>query len=248
MQNDLTISDDLYKKGLQFMQGSPTQQLFFEEALKFNPRNDKVFLEKAAWAIKTGRYKNFMSFISHAVEINRIHLGYRGWIKLYNLRDFRGAIQDLISYHHLFPYRNAWGENPNYLIGLAYMQLEDYDTAERHFDVAVERIFKTYNPSRQVDAYCFIQRAVCYMNLNKTKEAMADLEQSRTLFGPCAEAYYWLGTIQVETNRQEAYNSFSTALTLAREGRIRRNDYKELIAELYIEDIVSKIDSLNPVV
>src|SRR5687767_8963857 len=108
------LSLDYSQRATKIPQGTILEQSLLDTAIFFDSANHNAWLEKSTWAIKIGAYKAYAFYINKAVDINPLSsLGYRAWTRLFCLRDYQGALDDLDRLDSLTPglMDYPWGEN-----------------------------------------------------------------------------------------------------------------------------------------
>jgi tetratricopeptide (TPR) repeat protein len=248
---DIAKSNYYYEEVMtgQFQQGSDIEQKYLDSAIIYNPSNADAYYEKSAWQIKTGNYVEYFKYMDKAVELKpEIYLGWRGAVKLHYLRDYEGAIEDISAYNDLFPKSNetsARGESTDYLLGLSYMGLENYDKAIYYFNKSIATA-KSKDLMGYIDPYTFLYKAVSHMNLQEYRQADLELERTLTYFVNCAEAYYYKAFLALENeNQQLACKNMKKALFNFDQGYYLNDPYREVHNQLYRVNIENFIRNNN---
>ena len=118
-----------------------------------------------------------------------MHLGYRGWLRLVKLKDYRGCISDLTKLQKIKSKNklNAWGQNINYLLGISYLGLKDYNEAVTSFDRAINE-----NHNRlHLESYFF--KGIVFSKTNDYDKAILNLKLCVYSNEKFTEAFYHLG-------------------------------------------------------
>ncbi len=238
------LSEQYVEKASRHRQGSYLEQQLLDTALMIDSTNDNAWMEKASWAIKVGDYIGFNYLIGKAIELEpAYHLGYRGWLKLYTLRDYEGALADFDRLDQLTPdfMDYPWSENIYYLRGLAYKQLGRYRQALANFTECIERT-TTEMGAAFIDPYCYVYRGMMYLQLDSSQRASDDFDAALQLYEQCPEAHFRKGQMLLTLNqRRLACESFQKALHYAEAGYLKKNIYKEVFDEVYSEDIDQRL-------
>ena len=103
------------------------------------PNNANVLHERSVAFNKRGIYTRGFQLLDSAVSIDPIsHLGYRGYIKLYMLRDYTGALQDFVKLDPLTKNHVDYpmSENIHFLMAISYDKIGNFDAALKNFDIA----------------------------------------------------------------------------------------------------------------
>jgi len=248
-QNDslnIIRSNEYFQKGMTFAyhDGCYIQQLYYDSALMFNPENDDVYYERATHKIVSGAYLDYFPLIDKAVELNPLkHLGYRGYVRLFFLKDFEGASNDLIKIKEL----SKTGEyavmaiHVDILIGLSYAGLKKYPEAIRTYQDFIEKTIREKGED-WVDPYVFVYKAIAHYYSGQMIPAMQDLDKALKYYEQCAEAHFWKARIlNQRMDQEQACQYLNSALNYAQIGYYKKDPFKDLPYQLYIEDINSEI-------
>ncbi|WP_077399118.1 tetratricopeptide repeat protein [Cellulophaga omnivescoria] len=228
-----------YKIGRNLSQGSKESQHYFDLSIKSDNTFSYAYFEKSVPFNKRGDYAKGFELLNKAVELNpRMHLGYRGWLRLVKLKDYNGCINDLKELQKIKSENtyNAWGQNINYLIGISFLGLKTFDKAIKCLDIAI-------NENGNLNHY--FSKAITLLRIE-------DFERSIKLLKICinqncnfTEAYYYLGLNYSKTEElNKAENNFNKALKLYKQGFKNRNPYNEVFMEIYLFDFEIAIATL----
>ena len=216
------------------LQGSYLSQNLFE-ILKFqDPENDEIYFEQSVAFNKRGEYKKGFELLDQAIELNpKVHLGYRGYMKLRFLRDFNGALKDFNRLDSLTPnFVDApWGEDINFLRGEAYFGLEDYKKAKAYFEKSIAS-----QGADWVDIQAYVYAELCEYRMNNPTEAIAFYQQALEQSEYTVEAH--LGLAKIYLVKQDLKNAeIHTDLAQKYHSYKRNDSYNEYLNEIYKEDI-----------
>lgn len=223
-----------YKIGRSLPQGSEESQHYFNLSIQADDTFSYSYFEKSVPFNKRGDYEKGFDLLNKAVVLNpRMHLGYRGWLRLVKLKDYLGCIKDLdklikIKSKNVY---NAWGENINYLLGICWLELGDSEKALFYFNMAI-------GESVKVNLKHYLFKSMALASNNKYEESIKDLEFCIERNINFTEAYYYLG-INYESinNIREAKQFYNKAYSLLLRGIKIKNPYNEVFKELYLNDI-----------
>ena len=217
------------------MQGVFFSQSLFE-ILKFQePENDKLYFEQSVPFNKRGYYAKGFSILDKAIELNpKVHLGYRGYMKLRFLRNYKAALKDFDRLDTLTEnFVDApWGEDIDFLRGEAYFGLENYEKAIIHFKKSIENQGEDW-----VDNQTYVYLGLSEYRLGNLKEAITYHQKALSQSKYTVEAHIALAKIYAEQNKTEAAN---THLEQAKKYfNYKRDDpYNEYLNEVYKSDLV----------
>lgn len=224
----------------QLPQGSKAWFKDLDKRIKQNPKDAYSIREKSVWFIKTGDYVSAYSLLKEAVDLNpRISLGYRGWLKLYKLHDYKGAIEDLNELHNSFGKFYAWGENIFLLIGLAYKGLGLYFEAIQ----SIKKSIKVDIERKKLTPYHYIYLGICHKLQGDEISAMEYLLKSLECGVLCAELFYQLALLDICKRKRTILLEISKNLVL--NGYFRKNPYKDYPNQLYLTEINCLLKAAN---
>jgi tetratricopeptide (TPR) repeat protein len=207
-------------------QGSDVWQKLLDSAISICPTKSYAWHARSVWHNKIGDYKTGFYYLNQAVKLDSFEIGYRGWIKLYKLHDYEGAISDLITYKLKYGNIPAMDENVSYLIGLAYKQIDSVDIAIDYFNSYI-KIEASRNNDDHVWPYAYVYRGLCLEKKRNNVSSMMDFTRAIELYSSCVEAFFHRGRLFLDSKLPEkAYNDFTKSLQLYESGYYYKNEYK----------------------
>jgi tetratricopeptide (TPR) repeat protein len=223
-------------------QGLYLSQSMFDILKLQNPDYSDVYFEQSVAFNKRGEYAKGFELLDKAVELDpKLHLGYRGWMKLRKLRDFDNALIDFNTLDSLTPkFVDApWGEDTDFLRGECYFGKKDYLKAIELFNRNIKNQKEDW-----ADIHSFVYLGLCEYELGNYEKSISEfkraLKQSEyvpeSYFG-MAKAYLKLGQIEkAKENILKAENSMN----------YKRDDvYNEFLNEIYLFEIMEFKQKLN---
>ena len=235
------VQDDVNKK--RPFQGSITHQKKCDTLIALNHNISGALQEKATPSAKIGDYHLAFPLLEEAANVDaKDALYYYSWLLLYYFRDYERALERLNQYDDFTPnqFDVAWGENVNYLKGLAYKQLGDYEKAIKEFSKAIE------DEGSNVDLYAYVYRGIAYFNNDNFNSAIEDFDTAINEYSNCTTAYYWKGEVLMAVdNKKEALENYNKALELLKKGYFKSDSYMELFdvpVKEQIEDRLKEIE------
>ncbi|GAA4311898.1 tetratricopeptide repeat protein [Pontixanthobacter gangjinensis] len=223
------------------MQGGYLSQSMFE-ILKFQePENDEIYFEQSVPFNKRGDHATGFAILNKAVELNpKVHLGYRGYIQLRFLRNYRAALEDFNRLDSLTPQivDTPWGEDIDFLRGEAYFGLKEYEKARMHFLNSISNQGEEW-----VDIQAFVYAGLCEERLGNMDQAKEHFQQAIHQSKYTVEAHLGLARIYL---KQELFEEANSHLEQAEKYMVYKRDdpYNEYLNEVYLEDIEELKDSL----
>ncbi|WP_229335572.1 tetratricopeptide repeat protein [Flavobacterium sp. ALJ2] len=131
-----------------------------------------------------------MSFLDKAVLYNKQEwLPYRGFIKCIFLKTYKEAIKDLEECIKLYGNGYIMDHTYSFYIGLCYLQLNEYDKAEKVFDDYVNDIYKNRQQLEHPTAYFY--QAIAKNELQKWDEAIAIFDKALKIYPQFSDAKYY---------------------------------------------------------
>lgn len=224
------------------MQGSLLSQKMFELLKSQYPDNSNIYFEQSVPFNKYGNYAKGFELLDQAVKLDpKLHLGYRGWIRLRKMRDYDKALIDFDRLDSLTPnFVDApWGEDIDFLRGECYFGKKDYRKAIELFNINIKNQKEDW-----ADIHSFIYLGLCEYELGNYEKAITEFQRAlkqseytpEAYFG-MAKAYYKLGeTKKAKKNILEAENNI----------HYKRDDfYNEFLNEIYLSEILEFKKQLN---
>lgn len=214
----------------------------YETAIKYNQNNSNAWMERSVSFNKAGDFEKGFEYLNKAVELNpKLHLGYRGWVRLRKMRDFDKALIDFNKLDSLTPdFVDApWHEDIDFLRGECFFGNKDYKKAIKHFNRNIE-----INKEEWVDLHSFVYLGLCEFNLGNYEKSITEFKRAlkQSDFTPEAyfgisKAYYKLGEVKkAKENILKAEENIHYK---------RENIYNEFLNEIYLSEILAFKQKLN---
>lgn len=244
--DDIKLSLNYLKESSRHPQGSERWYALLDSSIEANPLNAAAVKERSVFYTKTGDYVNAYKWLDKAVEIDPNELGYRGWLKLYKLHDYEGALEDLEKFFVLVPGGNkyAWGEHVKYLTGLARKGLGQYEEASMDFTQFIEEETNRFG-EKYLDPLALVYRGICFKEMKNVDGALKEFDRAINISKSCPEALYQKALLQLEYELKPVAHScqlLKETLELAQRGNISSNPYKDLFDQIYVKQIESLLD------
>ena len=111
-----------------------------DSALKYLPHDAYLWQQRSMPFIKQMKYEISIQYMDSAVKYNwDKYIGYRGFLKCVFQKDYAGALNDLRLAKAAHPDGEEMDHPYDYWMGLCYLQLCKYDSAEMRFQYCVDR-------------------------------------------------------------------------------------------------------------
>ena len=241
---DAQLSRRLVMDSEKVRQGSSQWFSILDSAIKLDPYNASALREKSVWFTKTGDYEKAFDLLNAAVSLDSLDaLGYRGWIKLYKIHDYTGAISDLEGFNSLSEgTSSAWGENVLFLTGLAKKQLGDFDSAISDFTQYINETTEV-SGENWVDVYTFTYRGVCLRKLGEYSKALDNFNTTLKYYPQSPEAHWQKAlTFEKMTLINKACQQIDSTLKYI--NYVKTDPYKELFDEPNLRMVQDKQNEL----
>jgi tetratricopeptide (TPR) repeat protein len=204
-------------------------------------------MQKSVPFNKRGQYSEGFKLLNKAVDIAPVeNLGYRGYIKLYMHHDFNGAITDFLRLDLLTPNvaDAPWGEDIYHVIGLAYKELGELDSAQKYFNKSI--IEKTNLLGEEwVDVKTFLYFGIVEYELGNYLEAIELFDKALSYSKTFTEAYYYIALANKKINKPiESCNDLDSSYLYFNKGYYMSNPYYELPNQIYLSTITNSMDSV----
>ena len=215
-------------------QGSHFSNTLFE-ILKFqNPDNSDIYFEQSVAYNKYGYHDKGFELLDQVVDLQpKLHIGYRGYMKLRFLRDYDGALADFNRLDSLTPNFNdaPWGENIDFLRGECHYGNKDYQKAIDAFQLNIDN----QDPG-WADIQSFVYLGMCEYKLGNYEKAVTDLNKALEESDKTPEAYFYLAKVYkaIDSLPQARENIIKAKENMA----YKRTDYyNEYLNEIYLSEV-----------
>ncbi|ALU25005.1 tetratricopeptide repeat protein [Myroides odoratimimus] len=129
-------------------------QTNLDEGLKQDSTIAYLWQQKAMPYFKNRKYEVGMEYLDKAVRYDvKRYLPYRAFIKCVFLKAYKGAIADFEECLTRWGDRYEMDHTYTFYIGLSYLQLNEFDTAEQYFLRAVEKQKEMFQDIHHVDLF-----------------------------------------------------------------------------------------------
>jgi tetratricopeptide (TPR) repeat protein len=247
------VRDRLGVEGIMVMQVDVNNKLPYQGSLLHQSRCDTLialnhnvadnYQEKSTPYTKNGDYQIAYPYLEKAYHIDpEGTLYYYSWLTLYYFRDYERALVLLTEFDDYTPGRTsyAWGENVNFLKGLALRQMKRYSEAIVEFSMCIK------DEGKNVDIYAFVYKGICHFYNNEPELAIKNFDQAIEKYESCSAAYFWKAEVLAQKQEyKETIHQLKIALNLVKKGHIKTDGYMEVFDmpnQMQIEDRIKEID------
>ena len=188
-------------------QGTPSETLLMEEAMRYDPSNPVPHRELGAPTVKRGMAKDFYRHYQNAVDRDPVEWqGWRGYLYLYFYRDYERALADFQALDTLTPDFVDYPQATSVLFmsALCYLQMGQYEHAISYFDDHIEEELKTVEES-YIGTETFLFKGIAQFKQEQWEVAKSTFESGlRNADGKSADLWFWLSQTQVKLGDQMA--------------------------------------------
>ncbi|NNK89577.1 MAG: hypothetical protein HKO89_03135 [Saprospiraceae bacterium] len=242
-----TLSADYTQLAKRLERGSSQNMRLLEKAIRINPSNDLAHYELSIPYLHNGMYEKWNNHITQAVELNpQAWQGWRGYSKLFFLRDYGGALVDLDATDTLTVDKTDYAQNMSvdYLRALCYLGLNNLEKSREYFMIYTEKEEASVG-EKFVNENAFLYLAIIELMDEKPGTALEYLNRAVKFEEGLADMYFHKARALYKLNFvKEARESFEKAKALFDEGRYLRGYRYEAIEQIYESDFQRLKDKL----
>ncbi len=224
------ISEEVKK----MYEGSNIRQSKFDTLIAINPENEEYFRRKSFTHSRIGDFHLAYPLIEKAVQLDPYNgLYFTGWQLLYMYRDYDRALDNFSYYDDISEGVDyIWGENINYLKGLALKQKGLYDQAVEEFDKCIK------HEGSNISEYAYVYRGIANLRNECTSSARIDFDKALEIYPNCTMAHVYKGEALIyERKYEEAKLCLLEATRLLEKGAKKTHPYVEVFDEVYQEQV-----------
>ncbi len=220
--------------------GSPDNMKLLEKAIRINPSNDQAHYELSIPYLYNGLFEKWNYHIDRAIDLNaQAWQGMRGYYKLLYLKDFGSALFDLDATDTLTIEQTDYAHNMSmdYLRGLCYLGLKNYDKSKEYFQIFVDKETVAVG-EKFVDENAFLYLGILDAGKGFHQEAINYFDRAIKFEEGLADVYYHKAKCLVRLNRiQEAKEQIGIAKLKFSEGYYLRGYMYRAQEQIYSNDI-----------
>lgn len=165
-------------------------QACLDEGLKKDSTIAQLWQLKAMPYFKCKKYEVGMLYLDKAVLYNKQEwLPYRGFIKCIFAKTYKSAITDFEECIKLYGNSYVMDHTYRFYIGLCYLQLNEYEKAEKLFDDYVNDIYKNRNQLEHPTAYFY--QGIAKYELQKLDEAIVIFDKALKIYPQFSDVKYY---------------------------------------------------------
>lgn len=229
-------------------QGSAHSQLLLGESIRLYPENAAAWREKGIPYLKRGIPDQFEVNYGKAVALDPVTwVGWRGYIYLYFYRDYERAILDFNALDTLTPDTDDFpqGQSVDYMRGIAYSNLGQYETAEKYFSRYIDAV-ASVEGEEWTDLNAFLYRGINREKGGDVAGAISDMNRITKYDRNNADAYFHRARMHLLLNhRKEAAKELIKAKAQFEKGFYHQRPYVYVWHQLSAIDIAELETAIN---
>jgi tetratricopeptide (TPR) repeat protein len=214
----------------------------YEKAIEYDQENSDAWMERSVAFNKAGDFEKGFEYLNKAVELDpKLHLGYRGWIRLRKMRDYDKALEDFNLLDSLTPnFVDApWGEDIDFLRGECYFGKKEYQKAIELFKRNIENQKEDW-----ADVQSFVYLGLCEYQLGNYEKAILEFKRALKQSEHIPESYFGMAKVYQKLGQIE--KAKENILKAENNMHYKRDDvYNEFLNEIYMSEIQEFKQKLN---
>ncbi len=175
--------------------------------------------QKAMPLFKQSKYELGMPFIDKAVKYNpKKWQDYRAFIKCIFSKEYKEAIKDFKNYQEKYGYGFVMDHSYNFYIGLSYLQLNQFEKAEKLFKEDYEKTIKENGKGwlHHLDLFYY---GISKYELKKYEEALELFDQALEIYPQFSDVQYYKAKVLYKIGKpEEGENLYKIAKENANKG------------------------------
>ena len=199
-----------------------------------------AYRAKSTAYLKSGDFITWKKLMDLAVAYDpAAHLDYRGWCRYQFFRDYKGAIEDIELLDELVTYDIGYSVNGDYHLEVARaLCYKALGQKKKAIDIMKE--YLKANTS-YTGPYDYLHLGVLYLETGQYSAALKAFEQQEKDNDLAENRYYSSLVYSKLENQSEAKNQIEKARELYLEEYRMFDPYVEMMDQIYLTDIESKI-------
>jgi len=189
----IEISQQVWDSLSSYPQLTMQWDMYNKWILERYPNTHTAYMNRSVAYNKTGEHATGFAILNNAVQLAPTqYLGYRAFVKLYMMHDYEGALQDCLRLDSLTSYAKpgVWGEDMDMVIGLCYLQLNDFQKARLRFTNSIKTVTKEVGKEWNAPRV-FLYLGITLMKQKEFSQAIQVLDELLQLNPNYSEAYYY---------------------------------------------------------
>ena len=222
-----------------YYQGSVPEQFQNKEAMLLDSTDADLWREFGTARVKRGILDEMDYYYGKAVDLKpEGWAGFRGYLYLYFYRDFQRAIDGFnLGDEVVGEVDYSQGQNHEYMRGICYYGLEDYDQAISSFSSYISSTTAS-DGAEWVDVYAHLYNGLAYIQKGEFEQALLEFDKAEKIYPKLSDLFYHRARIALNQGRiADAERLLQTAREYFQEGYYHQRPYVEVLEQIYIQDI-----------
>ena len=212
-----------------------------EKAIRINPSNDLAHYELSIPYLYNGLYEKWNEHISRAIELNpQAWQGWRGYYKLFYLKDYGGAIGDLDATDTLTVDQTDYAQNMSvdFLRGLCYLGLNNFEKAREYLELYIRKEKESVG-ERYIDENAFLYLGIMEYKQENYEGAIQHFARATLYEDGLADVYFHKAKALIKLNKsEEASQQLNIAYEKFEEGKFLRGYMYEMPEQIYHSNLL----------
>lgn len=245
-EGDCNKACTLAENAIQYPQGSKPSQQLFDQSIENCPTFAYSYYEKAVPFAKRGAMDEWKILIDKAVELEPVeYLGQRAWYHFFFTHNYEKAIEDINTLQDFYKDGDI-GETGDALYHLNIMKGLCLKGLGKHQEAITCMEEQMAKPDHYLGMYDYLHLGVLYLETGNYTKAETCFNKQIEHY-EISEAYYYRALLikQFEKVKSDTVSDLKRALTLYKQHEKMHNSYRQLIDEIYQQDIIDELVKWN---
>jgi len=229
-------------EAITYPQGSKQSQILFDQSIDNCPTFDYSYFEKSVPYAKRGSMDEWIKMIDKAVELNPVeYLGQRAWYHYFFTHNYKNALKDLEVLQDLYKDADI-GETGDGLYHLNIMKGLCLKGQGAHYKAIECMELQLQKEDHYLGMYDYLHLGVLYLETGQIHKAITNFKKQLSEYDMSEVHYYMaLALKQIQKDSKESEMHLNMALSLYRAHEKMHNSYRQLIDEIYEQDIIDAL-------
>lgn len=202
---DSLKADSFFKQSFQFYLFSQEHQRYLDTALIYDHTNAYYWQQKSMPLSKMKKYELALSYLDSAVKYDKtLHWReYRAFIKCIFQKNYGEAIQDFQYVKQKNENGNVMDHSFNFYIGLSYLQLNQFDSAEKYMHKSIDFWERSWKMGHYLE---YMYLGIVYLEKNQFDRAHQYLDSAIRYYPQFSDAKYYKAMIYRKLKAREPFD------------------------------------------